>query len=203
MRNAALPILFLAVGSLAGAQDGPKKKEIFAKSEKHGLSIQVPVTPKDQLWEAKADTGKFYKDSGVLAQHIIDTVSVEVVANYLAPNTKWPDGGVKEIARNARDNFTKPQGEQKEANFKECRTIETNEKYKHPSQAMGGSCVMHKLKLINQQDREVPIMQIFVLSGQALFITTVLWDKDETYKKYERDILMIMGSIRKFAPKKE
>ncbi len=198
MRILLLSAVVLAGALGAEAQDKPKKK-LFLANEKEGVSIQVPATGKDQLWECK-EPGEG-QNFAVMATHIIDTFQIYVFVQRLAENQKWPDGGVKEIAKNSLDNMKKPQEGEKEARYKEVKVKESDPKYRHPGL---GPSYFHKLELVNQADQKSQLAVIFTVKGNALYQTQISFGGDEMWTKYwPKDAQAILASIKTFNPKKD
>src|SRR5687767_6576026 len=114
--------VLLTLAGVAAIQD--KKTETFAQNTDEGVEIRAPISPgKDQLWEAYVGKGKMYGNAFVSVSHKVDTFGVDVFLGRLPGKDpireQWLP--LQELAKGERDKLTTPQGENKEANWKEAR----------------------------------------------------------------------------------
>jgi len=193
-------ILVLAMAATLVAQE--KKQEMVVSKPEDGISMQKP---NDEKWKVQSD-GRMWKES-ICVNHIIDDLSAEANAQYLADGTKWPDGGIKEIGKGQISSFreeTKPKEKDKEPNWKEFKVVKEDEKAKFPGGPGVGSAQAYYIEAIitYKDDSQKELRMWIFFKNNALFKFIVLGNKGE-YEKKAKDMAFIMSAFRIFKREKK
>ncbi|HEU4339002.1 MAG TPA: hypothetical protein VFS19_02950 [Planctomycetota bacterium] len=192
VRIARAGLIAVVLAGVAATQD---KVELFAQNTEEGVEIRAPRSPgKDQLWEAQVGKGKFWGNSHVSVYHKVENFSVDVIVGRLPGkqmNESWSP--LEEIAKNEREKLTKPQGDQKEASYKEARVKEEDPKAKLPSL---GRAHMQRLTLTDAKDGKREITQYISVSANVLYVVVVSYDAEGFKKFFAREGQAILSTIK-------
>jgi hypothetical protein len=184
---------------IGGAGVAQEKQPITVQNKQLGLAIS---RPNDEKWKCQ-ESGRWY-NTCIGVTHVIDDLTVDAVASFLEPNTKWPDGGVeaigKDVLQNYRDN-TKPESKDKPARWKEFKVITEEKKSKYPG--AGGPTAFYVQAHVTLGDDSVKELNEWVfLKSNNLYRVAVVGGKGE-YKKKIKDVGFILGSLQISKPDKK
>jgi len=196
MRHAGMgALLVFVIGTGGSAQD---KEPRVVKNDELGIALTRPA---DEKWKIQ-EKGRWLPGPGVT--HVIDPLNVDAFAEFLEPNTKWPDDGIEGIGKNLMSNYrekTKPKEKDKPADWKEFKVIKEEKKAKYPGP--GSPTAYFIQAVITENDDTVKeIHEWIFLKNNNLYRVCVNGAKGE-YTKKAKEVAAILGSLQIYKPNKK
>jgi hypothetical protein len=181
------------LSALAFAQE---KQETVKVIEEKGVAM---YKPKDEAWELRTDGGKIYKETCVLVSHRVESFTIEVLVATKQDNQTWKP--MKEVADEVASGFEKD-NEGKAIEGRKVRKRNSTEKVFPGAGAPKGWFLDLE---IDDRGNKTPIrMYLFVDKQNPNHQLRVsITGSDELYKKFEKDVNMVLASLKTFKVKKK
>lgn len=175
-----------------------QKPEMSVTSEEDGVFVQKP---KDEKWSIKkGDEGvKMYKGAAAVVNHRIDDLQIEVLVSKRTEEQKF--GEFDEIVSGMIKNFEEEEG--KKIPDRKVKKIKSD-KAKFPGAGGPQGWFAHiEVYDKDQLVRSIRHWMFIDKKNPTHMLRISIVGPDDLYKKYEKDVNFVLGSIQTFQVKKK